>query len=238
MGLTYTTIQHEFRKTHALSLNEYALCDMIYHLSTKPSSSVPGWCYMTKHSMGLELGVTKQAILNMLDRLIHKGFLFKNEETKYLKTLQKWQKVYDFTIGKETLPEVKKLDRVGKETLPALGKETLPNNNNIYTNTINSESEDSICVSLLDKSEKVFAEAGLKGQFFAKMKQCHSLSDSQLKSSFLAWKQKQEDLQTEFKNDQHLKNSFNRFLVEAKGSGGKTGFAQPVPSRVRGGNLI
>lgn len=68
--------------------------------------------------------MSKQAILNMIDRLIDADFLCKNEQTKYLKTTPKWQGVY-FTGGKESLPSF------GKETLPMIGKETVPYNNSL-----------------------------------------------------------------------------------------------------------
>ncbi len=199
MALTFTTIQHAFRKSHGLSMNEYTLCDMIYHLSTKPSTSVPGWCYMTKASMGKELGVTKQAVLNMLDRLISGGFLIKNDETKFLQTTEKWQEVYDFNDGKESLP------------------------NNIYKdNNTNKGSGAALYESLIDQSFEVFSEAGLTGVFFEKMKKLHGISSMEVNNMHTAWQNKNQALGTEFKSKDHMKNSFNRFITESKKSGGRT----------------
>jgi len=235
MALTYTTIQHHFRKENGLSLNEYALCDMIYHLSTKPSSAVPGWCYMTKNSMGSELGITKQAVLNMIDRLISKSFLLKNEETKYLKTTENWYKVYDLAVGKETLPTVKKIDGDGKETLPEAGKETLPNKYNTNNNK-KIDTAKPFFSSLLSESSKIFSESGLSGVFFQKMKQVHNLTEVEVNSHFKAWHEKNDSVGTEFKTKEHLRNSFNRFLTESKRGGGKT--VLDVPKRAIGGRLI
>lgn len=122
MALTYTNIQHEFRKKHSLSCVEYVLCDMVFYLSNNDGSTNPGWCYMTKEKIASELGLSKQAVLSMIERMIEAGLIYKNETTKFLKTSAKWQQVY-FTNGKETLPQH------GKETLLEAGKETLPNNN-------------------------------------------------------------------------------------------------------------
>lgn len=239
MALTYTTIQHGFRKANGLSLNEYTLCDMIYHLSTKPSSSVPGWCYMTKNSMAHELGCTKQAILNMLDRLILQGFLIKNEETKYLKTAEKWNSVYELIDGKESLPEVKKVYQHGKESLPQAGKETLPNNNNTNKNR-DKEAEASLFVSLIDQSSEIFSEAGMAGVFFQKVKNLHSISDVEVNRFHHEWKKKHQALGTNFQSKDHLKRSFNKFIAEAKSSGGKTGIpaVMHAPERAKGGRLI
>jgi hypothetical protein len=192
---------------------------------------------MTKASMGKELGCTKQAILNMIDRLVSGGFLLKNEETKYLHTTQKWQNVYVFNDGKETLPEVKKLFRDGKETLPEAGKETLPNNNTIDKNRIES-SEAVSFVSLLGSSFKVFSEAGLKGVFFEKVKKLHSLSDVEVNRLYAGWKVKMEALDTDFKTKDHLKNSFNRFISESKNSSGRAIGTQDTVTRARAGRVI
>lgn len=131
MALTYTNIQHGFRKTNNLSCNEYILCDMIFYLSKSDSSTVPGWCYMSRENIAKEIGLSKQTVLNIIDRLIDKGFLIRNDQSKYLKTTTSWQQVY-FTNGKESLPGPLE---IGKETVPDAGKETLPYNNTLDNNS-------------------------------------------------------------------------------------------------------
>lgn len=144
MALTYTNIQHGFRKLNKLSLNEYVLCDMIYFLSNKSSSDVPGWCYMTKCKMADEVGVSKRTIINLIGRLIDGGFLVKNDTNSHLKTTDKWQDVYfangaksapkeeckKFTYGAKSAPlECKKFTVNGAKSAP---------NNNIYNNIYNN----------------------------------------------------------------------------------------------------
>jgi hypothetical protein len=93
--------------------------------------------------MAEDIGISKQGLLDMIERMIEKGFLIKNSETRFLKTTSKWDAVYidedTFTESKETLPKVKKLDISGKETLPKEGKETLPITNT--TSLINKKEQ-------------------------------------------------------------------------------------------------
>ncbi len=144
--LTYTVIQHEFRKEHKLSCTEYVLCDMIFYLSSI-KSAVSGWCYLSKENMALEIGLSKPGLLLMIERLIIAGFLEKNEQTKYLKTTFLWQRVY--ISGKESLPAVNgkeslpENDLFGKESLPISGKESLP-----YNNTNNNKKKDNKSIFL------------------------------------------------------------------------------------------
>lgn len=237
MSLTYNNIQHDFRKENNLSLTEYIICDTVFFLANNPSSKVPGWCWMSRGKMAEEVEISERHLRRIIGRLEEENFLIRDDETNFLKATEKWSKVYFKGGDKMSAPRT--FVQGGEDIMSAQGGDKMSaNNNSNYNNSINNESEDSICLSLLEKSEMIFSEAGLKGQFFAKMKQCHSLTDSQIKSSFHAWKKKQEDLQVEFKNDQHLKNSFNRFLGEPKDSGGKTGFSQQVPIRVKGGVSI
>ena len=137
MPLIYTTIQHPFRKKHGLTINEYTLVDMVYHLSNNASSDVPGWCFMSKIEMGKELSFSKPTVINLTKKMVEKGFIEKHPITRHLRTTAKWQKVY-FTNGKESLPTVKKVVESGKLSLLESGKESLPNNNNIYNNINNS----------------------------------------------------------------------------------------------------
>lgn len=158
MSLVFTTIQHRFRKDHQLSCNEYVLMDMIYHLSTNPDANVRGWCYMSRVQMAEELNVTKQTILNLINKLVEKGFLEKDVITTFLKTTKKWNSVY-FTNGKKSLP-VPDLDGKeilplsGKKSLPDDGKESLPYNNTLYNdnidNTLFTEKKISVYAECMD----------------------------------------------------------------------------------------
>lgn len=143
MALNYTQIQHNFRKENNLTLNEYVLCDMIFFLSKKSDSKVPGWCFMSKETMAKEIGLSKQSVITLIKKLCEMDFLEKQEVTGFVKTTSKWEFVY-FTDGKESLPIEQKTFDFGKESLPHAGKESLPNNNNIYNNNNNNKEKEII----------------------------------------------------------------------------------------------
>lgn len=145
--LTYTNIQHDFRKANALSLNEYVLCDMIYHLSNNKNNKITGWCHSKRESLAEDMGLSKQTVIKLIQKLIDLDFIYRDYDTKYLQTTQKWDAVYTGEYsnsvnkvyqkqGKESLPSVNKVYPLGKESLPKLGKESLLyiDNNNIDNN--------------------------------------------------------------------------------------------------------
>jgi hypothetical protein len=139
MGLVYTTISHKFRKFHKLTCNEYVFADMIYKLSTSPLSKIKGWCYMSRPIMADEMGLSKQSILNLIDILIDKGFIERDEKTAYLRTTRAWNIVYFSDLGgKESLP------LKGKESLPDGGKESLPNINTLDNYSL-FDNKESVC---------------------------------------------------------------------------------------------
>lgn len=88
--LTYTLILHKIRKDLKLTLMEYCVADSIYHLSNNPKSEVKGWCYASKETISEILGTTPKTIFENIRRLIEKGFIIKEENTKHLKTTSKW----------------------------------------------------------------------------------------------------------------------------------------------------
>jgi len=88
--LTYTLILHQIRKKLKLTLMEYCVADCIYHLSNNPDSKITGWCYASKQTIGGMLGTTQQTIFDILKKLIGKGFIEKHQDTKHLRTTQRW----------------------------------------------------------------------------------------------------------------------------------------------------
>jgi hypothetical protein len=81
------------------------------------------------------LGISKVAIMEIIEKLIKKGLVEKDEETKYLRSTSKWyESVVVDNLGKESLSLVKKVYQCGKESIPTAGKESLPNSNSIDSN--------------------------------------------------------------------------------------------------------
>ena len=131
--ITYTLILHNIRKKIKLSLMEYCLADSIYHLSNNPRSKVKGWCFATKNTIARILGTSSQTIFDNLIKLINKGFVEKDEETRYIRTTNKWYESVVLVKAQaeyqETLHPIKKLDRgVSRNFTPTIKKLDTYNN--------------------------------------------------------------------------------------------------------------
>lgn len=94
-----THVNNHFRKEQGLSCSEYVLADMIYFLSS--DSEVIGWCTESKQSLADAIGITRIAVLNIVKRLVEKGFLIKDSKTSFLRTTNKWNAVYFSTEQKQ-----------------------------------------------------------------------------------------------------------------------------------------
>jgi hypothetical protein len=87
---------------------------------------------MSKDTMANDLDLSKQAVLNIITKLVEKELIVKNSATKHLKVsvlfLEYLNDYKKFTDGKETLLERSK-------NFTETGKKTLPNNNTNNKNT-------------------------------------------------------------------------------------------------------
>ena len=128
MSQFYTTIIHPIRKHFSLSCNDYCVLDTIMRMQNNESH----WCYMSKDTMANDLDLSKQAVLNIITKLVEKELIVKNPATKHLKVsvlfLEYLNDYKKFTDGKETLLERSK-------NFTETGKKTLPNNNTNNKNT-------------------------------------------------------------------------------------------------------
>ena len=128
MSQFYTTIIHPVRKQLNLSCNEYCVLDTIMRMQNNESN----WCYMSRETMAKDLDLSKQSILNIINKLIDLGLLTRNVSTKHLRVTALFQEQINnyknFTDGKETLVEQSK-------NFTENGKKTLPNNNTNNNNT-------------------------------------------------------------------------------------------------------
>ena len=146
--LRYTFINHDVRNKLGLTLIEYCIADAIYHLSNNPSSKVVGWCYASKEYIADMLGTSRQTIFSNLNKLLSKGLIERDDDTKHVRTTDKWYKCVVLTRMnkdyKETLHTDKKLDTTVKK-LDATPTRNLTQdrqetglNSNIYNNTNNN----------------------------------------------------------------------------------------------------
>ncbi len=128
MSQFYTTIIHPVRKDFKLSCNEYCVLDTIMRMQNNDTL----WCYMSKETMGKDLDLSKQSVINIINSLIEKELVYKNPTTKHLRVTSVFMSYINdykkFTDGKETLLERSK-------NFTETGKKTLPNNNTNNKNT-------------------------------------------------------------------------------------------------------
>jgi hypothetical protein len=140
--LIYTNIQHIPRKKWWLTLSEYVLCDMVYHLSNSPEYRR---CIKTKRDMSEDIWISKTWLLKLIEKTISLWFIEKHPETKHIKTTQLWFDEF-VTYSKQSWPEKQKETQVTKGQLcwpdlvnkvDQLGQQSWPNNN-IYNNKDNN----------------------------------------------------------------------------------------------------
>lgn len=121
---TYTTIIHDTKNELGISLNEYVIADIVYHLSKK------GKCTAKRSYLAEIIGVTKPGLFKIINSLIEKGLLEKLDDTS-LSSTEKWiNKVYG--NDKQSLP--KEINKVNTEDKQSLSLYNNINNNNIIIN--------------------------------------------------------------------------------------------------------
>lgn len=82
----YTTIVHPIRKALCLSMNEYAVLDSIYHLSN--NTKYGGWAVISRQRLADDLDLSKRHIIRMIDTLITKGYVIRDETSKFLRATE------------------------------------------------------------------------------------------------------------------------------------------------------
>lgn len=122
-------------------MNEYVVADCIYHLQNNKKHS--GWCFSSRNWMATQLGITKANIVNIIDRLIIKQIIEKDDSTKYLRTMGLWFDVViapteteeiPKQIGIESIPTVSNQYRIGIETIPPSDSNNININNKLLDN--------------------------------------------------------------------------------------------------------
>jgi len=84
----YTTIIHPLRKAYNLSLNEYCVLDTIYHLSN--NEQFWWWCIKSKANIADDLDLWEATIYRIIDNLIDRWLIKRDENTKYLRITDEW----------------------------------------------------------------------------------------------------------------------------------------------------
>lgn len=97
--LHYTTLYHQARKALGLTVIEYCIADMVYHLCNNPSQESNGWCFSSRQYFAEELGVGEATIYRAITKLIKLGILTKHSSTSMLKCTPLW---YETVIIKKS----------------------------------------------------------------------------------------------------------------------------------------
>ncbi len=93
MKWKFTNVHHSFRKQAGISLNEYALLDIIYKTQTHPETTCDGWANVSYSDIGDFLGLSKGAVAGIVERCASIGLLEINQKTNRLKkTTPLWYK--------------------------------------------------------------------------------------------------------------------------------------------------
>lgn len=156
---TYTIILHQPRKRLGLSLMEYCVADCIYHLSNNPRSKVLGWCYSSKENIAKFLGTSSVTIFNNIDKLIEKGLVEKDNETKYLQTTKKWYENVIVSDYKETLEPIKKLNKGIKKLYTEPLRNFIPDHKETL---YNSNKDNNINKDISNKDNKLYLSEDLR----------------------------------------------------------------------------
>lgn len=113
---TFCTVDFKKKRELRLTLNEYVLLDIAFHLSART-----GWCYASKDYLADTLDISRQSVFNLINKLIKNNWIEKDSATKSIRTTEKWQSNYseDYNIDglNITIPAQSKNDTDSKESL-------------------------------------------------------------------------------------------------------------------------
>lgn len=159
----YTTILHRVRIELDISCNEYCVADIIFSLSNNPDAKISGWCFATKETIANFLGISKRTIHEIINRLIEKGLVEKDPESKYLKTTSLWyqsvvlERLKIKNVNREESSHIgKKVPYAREESSLQVGKKVPTYNNNIINTSIKeiSSKEDNASVVPLEEKKE------------------------------------------------------------------------------------
>lgn len=142
--ISFTTINHVARKNLGLSMNEYAVADLIYHLANNPKNPSQ-WCYASKQTIRTILDLSEKTVYLIINRLINLNLVEKHEETKYLRVTSKW---YEEVVTVKITDGLYKLqDSTVKITVPIYDNNNYNNKEKYKRESKNSNLDDNTDLS-------------------------------------------------------------------------------------------
>jgi len=137
----YTTIIHKVRLSLGMTCNEYCVADIIFALSNNPDSKVSGWCFASRETIGEFIGINESTVRRIVEKLIEKKLVEKEESLKYLRTTSLWyQSVVLERLKMKNISTCKTPDQRAKRPTPTCKTpaseacKTPDNKNNRYKN--------------------------------------------------------------------------------------------------------
>jgi hypothetical protein len=245
--IKYTTINHEARVELGLSQNEYSIADSIYHLSNNPKAKSSGWCNAKKDTLAEFIGIHKRTVIRIINDLVEAGLLIrKGPKSTLLKTTSKW---YEIVVEWEIYAKkgvtnlhtsVSASDKTPHHevTNHHLRSDKTPHpsdNNNNYNDKIGASPFDALKNLEMELVEAITAE-----QLF--LEQVCMLNKFEMKwvlSMAPVWAT--ENATTIYHGIQHKKNSFSKFVKQAKANENpknKTWQAAPTSPVMKGKLLL
>jgi MarR family len=137
--LSYTLVLHSAREKLGITLNEYAVADLIYHLANNPKNDFHGWCYASKEALGDFVGIDRATVFRIIDRLIEKGIIIRNPETKYLQASELWYNTVVLPKIRRNAIDSRKMRLPPSQNASLDSRKTPPNNNRYKYNYNNYE---------------------------------------------------------------------------------------------------
>lgn len=115
--MSYTHIDHDVRRQLGISMNEYAVLDLIARLSCNPKYP---FCIMSAESIANDFDLSRQSVMNIFASLESKGHITRDGQKKIAS-----ERAYNLIIAQDK--GVKKVDR-GVKKVDRWCKESLHNN--------------------------------------------------------------------------------------------------------------
>lgn len=95
--ISYTTINHKARKNLKLTMNDYAVADLIHRMcGNNPRSQHPGWCYASKKYIGDTLGMAQRSVFRAIEGLTEKQLIEHGQQEGHVRTTTLWFDTVEF----------------------------------------------------------------------------------------------------------------------------------------------
>lgn len=150
----YTTIMHEPRINFGLSMNDYAVCSIIYHLSNNPKAPVPGWCIASREQIGKFLGLSRRTVCNVVDNMVEMGLVAIQEPTRFTQTTDEWYDNFECfnpqITDMQNVQGMQNLHRGDADIAQGGYAKSAHNNNNLNNNIILNNSKSKLFLKIFN----------------------------------------------------------------------------------------